>query len=322
MHFTVVVPSHKRKKLLSNLLTSLTEQSLGKNEFEVIVVATENDEAFELESNNWDLNINFCFVPNDPTHGRSASAKRNYGVSLAKAEWIAFVDDDCITGQDWLAKAKEYSLSTNLHYMEGEVIIPVPKIKNFVYKGIKRLSKPGGFQTCNMFYKRQDFLDHGGFDPNFPYYLEDTDMGWTFKEAGKEYTYAKGAIVEHPVPDPVPKKMLESAFRMEKLPYLFKKHPKTFKESKIRVLPRPYTVLAAIDLIILYYMFVNLKFAILFLALKLGLSLILLLRMLRGCQWTAGEFWGMYFYLQICPLISLIWLIKDNIQQKTWIFLK
>jgi GT2 family glycosyltransferase len=118
----------------------------------------------------------------------------------------------------------------------------------FPYKGLQRLSRPGGYQTCNMFYKTVVFNELGGFDLNFPYYLEDTDLAWTFIDNNKKGGFSAAAKVSHPVPEPVPKKMLESAWRLEKLPYLYKKHPQLFKASHFRTLPRAYIPLIFLDL--------------------------------------------------------------------------
>ena len=103
MFFSVVIPSHKRKKMLSDLLKSLENQSF-KN-FEVIVVPTENDPAFELLNQTWPFQLRMEFIPNDPTKGKSASAKRNFGAALASAPWIAFIDDDCLADSQWLESA-------------------------------------------------------------------------------------------------------------------------------------------------------------------------------------------------------------------------
>ncbi len=319
MFFSVVIPSHKRKKLLSLALHSLQEQRF--KDFEVIVVATEGDEAFELAKQNFPFAIRFLFVPDDPSQGRSASAKRNFGAQKASAEWIAFIDDDCLASPDWLHEAFEKIKAEPIQFLEGAVHIPKPDKPTFPYKGIRRLSRPGGYQTCNMFYRRKDFLEVGGFDPNFPYYLEDTDLAWSFLDNDKHVDFAEKAVVSHPVPEPVPSKMLESAFRIEKIPYLYKKHPKLFKQSQMRVLPRPYLLFLVLDLMGGVGLFLS-PWALSIFALRLMLTLAVLLRMMWGCTTTFSEFSKMYYYLLICPIVSFVYLIKGNIRQGVWLFLR
>lgn len=320
MFFSVVIPSHKRKTMLKDLLNSLSRQSF--KDFEVVVVATENDAAFSLKNDPYDFPIRFEYVPNDPSAGQSASIKRNHGAQLAKGEWLAFTDDDCTSKENWLFEAHQKIKDENLDFLEGCVEIPAPEKMTFPYKGIKRLSKAGGYQTCNMFYKKSDFLKLGGFDLNFPYYLEDTDLAWTFLEHGKKVSFAEKAVVSHPVPEPAPKKMLESAWRLEKLPYLLKKHPNLFKASNMRALPRPHFLLLIADLLILLSLFFSEKLFLIFLTARLLITLLILLRMLSGCRFNMSEFFQMYYFLLICPAIGFYSLIKGNLQQGVWLFLR
>lgn len=320
MLFTVITPSHQRKKLLKKLLDSFTEQTF--KDFEVIIVATEGDEAFDLESEKYSFPVEFCFIPNDPTGGRSASLKRNFGAQRAQGQWLAFTDDDCLTSPQWLEEAYKAIRTGEYQMLEGGVNIPTPEKATFPYKGILRLSQPGGYQTCNMFYLKEAFLKLGGFDKNFPYYLEDTDLAWTFLENGYKAHFAEKAMISHPVPPPVTKKMLESAFRLEKLPYLKKKHPNTFSRSRMRALPRPYLILIINDLLLfLSLLFCPLMAAGVFIT-RLLITLALLMRMLRGCHFQWAEFASMYYYLIICPLISLFSLIKGSIKQGEWLLIR
>lgn len=322
MFFTVVIPTHKRKQLLQELLKSLDNQDFPNHKFQIKIIATENDEAFSIDFSSFKSDIEILFIPNDPTQGRSASAKRNFGAQIADGEWIAFTDDDCLAHSNWLKEAHQVIQNSDIQFLEGSVNIPKPDVETFTYKGIKRLSRPGGFQTCNMFYKKSDFLELGGFDPNFPYYLEDTDLAWTFKDAGRTFLFAENSIISHPVPPAAPHKMLESALRMEKLPYLYKKHPTLFKESKMRAMPRPYLFLVLFDFIWPISLFISWQHGLAILILRLLATDIIILRMLRGCHFKLKEMISMYYYLLICPIISLTQLIKGNLQNRVWIFLK
>lgn len=322
MFFTVVIPTHRRKALLEKLLHSLEKQTLPKNEFQVRIIATEADEAYSINLNQFAFEAEIISVPNDPMKGRSASVKRNFGASIAQGEWIAFTDDDCLADSRWLQEARTAILSEPVEFVEGAVRIPPPERKTFTYKGIQRLSRPGGFQTCNMFYRKKDFIEVGGFDPHFPYYLEDTDLAWTFLEKGKKQTFASKAIVSHPVPPPAPAKILESAWRMEKLPYLYKKHKKTYEKSAMRAFPRPYAILLVLDVLIFLTIFTEPKILIGALLVRLIVTGVLLFRMLWGCSTSFQEVLQMYYYLLISPLISFYSLLKGNFLNRIWIFFK
>lgn len=311
MFFSVVIPTHKRKKLLTELLISLEKQTLDPSFFEVIVVATESDEALSLkESFKSSYKLSIVEITNDTFKGKSASAKRNYGVKISHYPWIAFIDDDCIASPQWLENAKNEIENKEPDMIEGGVHIPEPKKKTLTYKGLKRLSRSEGYQTCNMFYRKDTFLEVGGFDKNFPYYLEDTDLAWTMLEYNKKSIHCKEAQVSHPVPPAQPKKLLDNAFRMEKLVYLAKKHPHNFKQSSMRFFSKAYTIFIINDLILLFSIVFCLNlFAYLFL-LRILLTVLYLIKTFKGCSWTLSEVSQTYYYSLICPLISLIYYLK------------
>lgn len=322
MLFTVVIPSHRRRNLLEKLLWSLQQQTLGPQHFQVRVIATEGDEAFHINIRQFSFDGQIVSIPNDPMKGKSASAKRNYGAQIADGEWIAFTDDDCLVDKDWLREAQAIIQSQKVDFIEGAVFIPPPQKPTFTYKGIQRLSRKGGYQTCNMFYRRNEFAELGGFDPKFPYYLEDTDIAWTFLENGKKPAFAEKAIVSHPVPEPVPKKILESAWRMEKLPYLFKKHPKTFKESSMRAFPRPYLILLLLDVSTFLTIWFSPWMALGLLFTRILITFLFIIRMFWGCSTTFNEISQVFYYSLLSPLISFYSLIKGNITNRVWIFFK
>ena len=299
MLFSVVIPTHKRKILLTQLLNSVEKQKLPHDQFEVIIVATENDESLTLPMDQWSFKAKIIPFINDPLNGKSAASKRNFGVSQAKNAWIAFVDDDCITHENWLLKAKEIIEEKDLDLIEGGVHIPQPEKPTLTYKGLRRLSRPGGFQTCNMFYKKSSFEEVGGFDLYFPFYLEDTDLGWTLLEKGKNYAHCEEAQISHPVPPPQPSRLLDNALRMEKLVYFSKKHRQKFKDSSMKFFSKAYLILIYVDIVSLFSLIVDFRLALLGLTLKTLITLLYVLRMFRKCHFTFNEFTLTYYYIFI-----------------------
>src|SRR5579883_1240757 len=197
---SIVVPTHRRPRQLRQLLRSLDDQLYPSELLELVVVPTEGDEAFEVMRE-------YCKVGRiraiyeechgDPLRGRSASAKRNYGVSLASSPWIAFIDDDCVADRSWIHGASQFFREPTVGGIEGKKTIPLPEKPTATYKGLLSFTRPGGYQTCNMFYRRDVFLEVNGFDLRFPFYFEDTDLAWTVLDAGYEIRYAPDAVVQH-----------------------------------------------------------------------------------------------------------------------------
>lgn len=321
---SVVMPTHRREAMLRRALESLEQQTFPLDQFEVIVVATAGDIAYEvvnqIASNN-KLNIRCVTVPDDPSQGRSASIKRNHGVKVSHGQWIAFIDDDCTANPNWLSGAASYFNQPKVGAVEGRKEIPRPPRDTMVYRGLLLLTRPRGFQTCNMFYRRHVFNEVGGFDANFPYYLEDSDLAWSVLDAGYEIPFAENAVVYHPVPPPHPWKMLADAKRADLMAYLFKKHPDRYRESNVKVLRWSHWVYILLYIAILVFAIAQLWWA-LGIAAGLVVAFIALhsFKLFRGCATTANE-WGVTtLLLPACPVIKWVQLIRGNFKHGVWLW--
>ena len=166
-------------------------------------------------------------------------------------------------------------------------------------------------------------MDLGGFDLNFPFYLEDTDWAWTLLESGKNISFGSNVKVEHPVPPPEPRRLLDNAFRMRKLPYLFKKHPETYRASRMRAYPRPYVIFLTFDLLFLISLiFCSGLPALGLLGARLLLTFLYMIRLFGGMHWTWSEVGQTYFYSLVGPAIGFAQLMRGNWEQKTFLFLR
>jgi glycosyltransferase involved in cell wall biosynthesis len=99
---SVVVATRDRASRLTELLRSLRAQTVGKDDFEVIVVddasvdATPTVVAREIERGELKLQV----VRRDLSGGPGAA--RNAGWPTARASLVAFIDDDCVAAPRWL----------------------------------------------------------------------------------------------------------------------------------------------------------------------------------------------------------------------------
>src|SRR5215208_2343862 len=78
---SVVMPTHRRAEMLQRALASLETQAHPREAFEVIVVATAGDLAFETVREfaaRGRMDVRCVSVPDDPTAGRSPALKRNF----------------------------------------------------------------------------------------------------------------------------------------------------------------------------------------------------------------------------------------------------
>lgn len=317
LRVSVVAPTHQRVVSLRRLLHSLEQQSLAPHAFEVIIVGDEGDAGEEVVKEfaaRGGLNVRFSYVPDDPWRGRSPSLKRNHGARLAQADWLAFIDDDCVARKDWLAGAMPFFEQTTNGGVEGRKEIPPPPRPTLTYKGLLLFTRPRGYQTANMFYRRQLLLDIGGFDPAFPFYLEDTDLAWSVLDRGYEIPHADGAVVEHPVPPAEPLRLLANAKRAALMPYLYKKHPRRFREAGMRTLARshyPYLALYALSGALLVSGHPVVACAALLGVLPLVAAHAA--KLFWGCSFTLRELAVTAGLLPIVPAITLVQLVRGNL---------
>jgi hypothetical protein len=180
------------------------------------------------------------------------------------------------------------------------------------YRGSQRLSRPGGYQTCNIFYRRSVFEECGGFDLAFPYYLEDTDLAYTVMERGYTIPFAANAVVSHPVQPGRPLKLLTIARTVELMPYLFVKHAPS--KARLKAFIRPfnrshyfYLVIYAVALLLSLVAPVA---GILVVCVGLGILLPLHL---------ARDFWGLHFTASELALTALCQPIVPVLRLFYWI---
>ena len=109
---SIVVASHRKNHIL-DLINAFLE--LNNNTAEMIIVT--DYLSFEIE--NKYPQINWAFI-----NKKSIPAKRNFGIKLARADIIAFIDDDCVFSKGWLDAGLMYlKKHPELAGVEGKTII-------------------------------------------------------------------------------------------------------------------------------------------------------------------------------------------------------
>src|SRR3954466_9665384 len=95
---SVVVPSHERPVRLRWLLNALSEQTLARERFEVVVVHDSGPATARLLATH-PIRVREIELP--PC---GAAPKRNAGWRAARAPLVAFTDDDCRPPREWLQR--------------------------------------------------------------------------------------------------------------------------------------------------------------------------------------------------------------------------
>ena len=200
---SIVVPARDAAETLAECLRALATQSIGAALYETIVV---------VDRDSGDASADIAraagvqLLIGDRT---GAAAARNTGVAVARGEWIAFTDADCIPSRTWLSE---------LLAAVGTVTRP-PALgaagTTLGYRSTTDAARfvdlTGGLRaerhlahdrypwapTGNVMYRRDALEAVHGFDPRFLTY-EGCDLHTRLlREVGGEFVFAPRAVVMH-----------------------------------------------------------------------------------------------------------------------------
>jgi glycosyltransferase involved in cell wall biosynthesis len=114
---------------------------------------------------------------------RGPAAARNRGWRQARYAWIAFLDDDVLPPDDWLARlVTDLRQPPDVGGVQGRIVVPAGDddwAANTA--GLERAA----WATADMAYRRAALVEVGGFDERFPRaYREDADLAYRVRRAG------------------------------------------------------------------------------------------------------------------------------------------
>src|SRR6185437_2641546 len=123
---------------------------------------------------------------------------RNVGVMMAQAEIVAFTDSDCRVSPDWLARGLDaFHMGEDVAFVSGQTFAKPEQPLTFFSIGNPLCGENPTYPTANIFYRKQTFLDVGGFDLTvdfgqhglWPFECCDTELAWRMKEKGYKCVY-------------------------------------------------------------------------------------------------------------------------------------
>ncbi len=204
LQVSVVVPTCGRPELLARCLGALDKQSLPRENYEVIVV--------------------------DDSQLRSGpAAARNRGWMQARADIVAFTDDDTAPERDWLKCGLE-AMKEHVDAVSGRIVMPIPETPTDYERDAQGLER-SEFVTANCFVRKRVLRRLGGFDESFRMaWREDSDLHFRLLRCGARIARAPDAVVVHPV-RPAPWGV--SLKQQRKVMFdalLFKKHRRLYRE--------------------------------------------------------------------------------------------
>lgn len=216
MEISVVIPTYNRFEKLRRCLESVRDQDF-KGEYEVLVVeddASGRSRAVVEDVGRLSKKAPFRYFSQD--HKGPATA-RNRGVSEAKAEIIAFTDDDCVVPKNWLTSlALGFEQYKSAGGVGGYMEAPAETMKCSIFSryeshvthkvyGAGSVEVLGGFEvptggTNNIAFKKSVIKEVGGFDETFPVAAgEDADLKLRIVSAGYKILYVPIKVAHYHV---------------------------------------------------------------------------------------------------------------------------
>lgn len=229
---SVVVCSNGRPAALKSLHAALWRQTYPN--FEIIyVIGPARDGAF-VQAAEWARTLG---VKTARCAEENLSKARNQGVALASGEFVAFVDDDALPEPIWLERLVESFEAPETGIVGGAVLDPGGADYQFHYSVADRfgqsyheLSAPfddGAYpfsplyphvMGANFMVRRTVLVELGGFDEEYEYFLDETDLCCRAIDAGHSVRQQPLAVVHHKfLPNPL---RGESKILVSKFPIL------------------------------------------------------------------------------------------------------
>ncbi len=200
---SVIIPTRDRAESLVECLESVYSQDYPKDRIEIIVV----DDGSLDETQKLMRRFSCMLLTN--TRSRGQSYCRNIGARQAKNEILAFLDDDCVPGRNWLMDLVPYLLWEEVGavggYVDGysnrslldryEKEFSRLNLGQYILRGAK---DPSMFYvpTCNVLVRKKAFIETGGIRESM-HVGEDVDYCWRMRDAGWLALYVPSGVVMH-----------------------------------------------------------------------------------------------------------------------------
>lgn len=198
---TVIVPAYNAARSLPACLQALRCQRGFESgrELELIVVDDgSTDETGRLAE------LAGAWVLRQPNAGPAAA--RNRGAQAAHGALLAFTDADCIPAPDWLERLTAPFADPQVAAAKGVYSCAETNlVARFVqceyedkYARLMRRETIDFIDTYSACYRREVFLQNGGFDPIFPRpSVEDQELSFRLSRKGYRMVFVPDAAVQH-----------------------------------------------------------------------------------------------------------------------------
>jgi glycosyltransferase involved in cell wall biosynthesis len=209
---SIIVPAFNEEAVIGECIDSLLHLDYPEHLLEIIVI----DDASTDRTSEILSGFSRIQVLSGGHHGPSAA--RNRALKLAKGEFIAFTDADCVVPPEWLKELMRGFESDLIAGVGGiqkprqdasEMELSVDKVFNllgFVANYSRKKPQLGLIDhnaSCNVIYRKSVLIQLGGFDEGL-WPGEDVELDYRITKAGYRLVQNPHAAVRHKRPTSFP----------------------------------------------------------------------------------------------------------------------
>lgn len=231
---SVIIPAYNAETIIRECLSSLINQSIRRDKYEIIVVDDGSTDRTNDIAKEFGARVLY-------QKNAGPAAARNRGAQEAESDILLFIDSDCIPNKGWIEKMIEPFSNPEIVGVQG---IYMSKQKNIIarlvqteiehrYSLMQRSKYIDFIGTYAAAYKKNIFLKMGGFDISFPMASgEDTDLSYRLSQNDYKMVFNPQAIVYHKHPDTLKSYLRQKYWRAYWRNLIYKKNPhKAIKDS-------------------------------------------------------------------------------------------
>lgn len=201
IRISVIIPAKDAADTLGACLQALLHQQdfIFNQDYEIIVVDDGSHDDTEKIAQN--LGVHVISQEN-----AGPAAARNRGVESARGDLVFFTDADCVPTPGWLQQMSKPFENTVVIGVKGAYLCKEKSlIPRFVqqefeqkYQLLVKLNSIDFIDTYSAAYRKNIFLENGGFDPRFPVpSVEDQEFSFRLARKGYHLVFRPAARVYH-----------------------------------------------------------------------------------------------------------------------------
>jgi cellulose synthase/poly-beta-1,6-N-acetylglucosamine synthase-like glycosyltransferase len=194
---SVVIPAYNAAETLPACLAALRRQTVPLDPAEIVVVDDGSDDGTAAIPEAFGVRLI------RQAHENQAVA-RNRGAWATSGEVILFTDADCEPAPDWVERMLAPFADPTIAGVKGRYRTKQPGlVPRFIqhefelkYEQLRRADHLDFIDGYAAGYRREPFLQLGGFDPRYPP-VEDIELSFRAARCGYRLAFASDAVVYH-----------------------------------------------------------------------------------------------------------------------------